>query len=208
MQTIAHSSTMRCAAAARPLPRAARPAVVVRASAQESRRSVLSGLIAGVASLSVASSAMAVATAVDIIDDQKVMTTGYNLIYEARDLSLNQATRDGMSQPRASLEDTRARVAVSEGRLDKELEPFIQKQYWVLARQQLRLQIGTLRFDLNTLAETKPKEQKKKAQELKRQFIAKVEALDFALRSKDRTDALSKLEIAKDGLDAVLASVA
>ncbi len=42
------------------------------------------------------------------------------------------------------------------------------------AREQLRRQVGTLRFDLNTLAETKPKADKKKALELKKDFIANV----------------------------------
>jgi hypothetical protein len=42
------------------------------------------------------------------------------------------------------------------------------------ARQELRRQTGTLRFDLNTLAQTKAKEEKKKALELRKDFIAKV----------------------------------
>lgn len=42
------------------------------------------------------------------------------------------------------------------------------------ARNRLRLDVGTLRFDLNTLAESKPKEAKKKALELRKDFIAKV----------------------------------
>lgn len=91
---------------------------------------VLSGFLAGVAALSVAGSASATATPVDIIDDRKVIAKGFNIIYEARDLALSQSERDGLSQPRASLEDTRARVKLSEDRLDKELEPYISKAYW------------------------------------------------------------------------------
>lgn len=42
------------------------------------------------------------------------------------------------------------------------------------ARNQLRRQVGTLRFDLNTLAQTKAKEDKKKALQLRKEFITKV----------------------------------
>ena len=41
-------------------------------------------------------------------------------------------------------------------------------------REELRRQIGDLRFDLNTLAQAKPKEEKKKALELRKDFINKV----------------------------------
>lgn len=44
----------------------------------------------------------------------------------------------------------------------------------VEAREQLRRQVGTLRFDLNALAEVKPKEEKKKAQALKKEFLNQV----------------------------------
>ena len=46
------------------------------------------------------------------------------------------------------------------------------------AREQLRRQVGTLRFDLNTLAQAKPKEEKKKALELRKDFIAKVRSIE------------------------------
>jgi photosystem II oxygen-evolving enhancer protein 3 len=42
------------------------------------------------------------------------------------------------------------------------------------AREELRRQVGTLRFDLNALASTKTKDEKKKALALKKEFIAQV----------------------------------
>jgi hypothetical protein len=42
------------------------------------------------------------------------------------------------------------------------------------ARNELRRAVGDLRLDLNTLASAKPKEEKKKAMELRKDFIAKV----------------------------------
>ncbi len=70
-------------------------AVVVRASAEESRRAVLGGLLAGVAALTASS-----AQAMDLIDDRKAKANGFDIIYEARDLDLTQAQRDGLSQVR------------------------------------------------------------------------------------------------------------
>jgi hypothetical protein len=43
-----------------------------------------------------------------------------------------------------------------------------------LAREELRLQVGTLRFDLNTLASVKPKEEKKAALALRKEFLSAV----------------------------------
>ena len=40
------------------------------------------------------------AGAIDLFDDRKVRDNGYDLIYEARDLDLPQATRDGFTQVR------------------------------------------------------------------------------------------------------------
>ncbi|MEW5303979.1 MAG: hypothetical protein WDW38_003225 [Sanguina aurantia] len=179
--------------------------VVVQASS-ESRRAVLSTLFAG-AALTVASSAQAL-TPVDLIDDRKVKERGFDLIYEARNLSLKQNERDGLTQMRTNMDATKARVKESEDRIDADLEPFIKKNYWPSAREELRRQIGTLRFDLNTLANSKVgKEDKKKAQELKKDFILKVEALDFALRSKNEASSLTKLDSVRSSLDAILAFV-
>jgi hypothetical protein len=37
-------------------------------------------------------------TPVDLFDDRKARKTGFDLIYEARDLDLPQSTRDGLDQ--------------------------------------------------------------------------------------------------------------
>ena len=51
--------------------------MVVRASAEESRRAVLGGLVAGLATLTASS-----ANAIDnIIDDRKAINKGFNIIY-------------------------------------------------------------------------------------------------------------------------------
>ncbi|KXZ43843.1 hypothetical protein GPECTOR_79g122 [Gonium pectorale] len=184
-----------------------RSSVVVKAHA-ESRRAVLGGLLSTAVVALSAGKASAAATPVDLFDDRKARDTGFDLIYEARDLDLPQSTRDGFDQARTSLEATKARVKESEARIDADLEPFIKKNYWTEAREQLRRQVGTLRFDLNTLASTKGvKADKKKALELRKEFIQKVEDLDFALREKDEASSLKNLAATKAALDSVLAFV-
>lgn len=92
------------------------------------------------------------AEAIDIVDDRKVKDTGYNLIYEARDLELPQSVRDGISQSRADLAGTKARLTESISRIKTRIPGSIQKGYWVEAREELRRQAGTMRFDLDTVA--------------------------------------------------------
>jgi len=182
-----------------------RSAVVVKASA-ESRRAILGGFLAG-AALSVSGAAFADATPVDIIDDRKAVKAGFNIIYEARDSDLPENQRQGLTQARSNLDMVISRVKESESRIDNDLEPSIKKNYWLEARQELRRQTGTLRFDLNTLAQTKAKDEKKKALELRKDFITKVEALDLALRKKDEAASAAALESTKTALDTVLAYV-
>merc|ERR1712124_173449 len=53
---------------------------------------------------------------IDLKDDRLAKSTGYDLIYEARDLDL-QNIRDGLTQARSSLSDTKSRIAESKQRL-------------------------------------------------------------------------------------------
>lgn len=198
---VAQKVSMRSTVAARP---ASRSAVVVRASV-ESRRAVLSGFLAGAAALTLSGNAKAV-NLMEIKDDRKVKEA-VEVSYQARDQDLPISVRDGLAQARQKLEDVKKRAKASEAVLDSNVEPLVKKNYWILARDELRVELGTLRFDLNTLAEAKPKDEKKAALALKKDFIAKVEALDYALRTKNEASALDKLAAAQAALDKVLAAV-
>merc|ERR1712187_139733 len=156
--------------------------------------------------LTITSTALAV-TAVDLKDDRKVLANGFDLIYEARDLSLPQSVRDGLTQARGSVDDTKKRVVELKNCLNSESLSFIKKAYWTKAKESLRLRVGTLRFDLNTLVETKTKTEKKTANKAKKQFFDDIEKIDFAIREKNMDKALKAYEIAAKSLDAVLADV-
>lgn len=97
---------------------------------------MLGSLVAGVSSLA-AGKALADATPVDLFDDRNVRKKGFELIYEARDLDLDQATRDGLSQFRGDLAATRDRYKEASRRIEKDLGGFIQKEYWCAAALQL-----------------------------------------------------------------------
>lgn len=183
--------------------RTARCAVVVRASAEESRRAVLGGFIAGVAALTASS-----ANAMDIIDDRKARATGFDIIYEARDLDLPQAVRDGLEQARSDVGLTKKRISESQRRIETALSPSIEKAYWTEAREELRRQVGTLRFDINTLSAQLPKSARKEADALKKAFVTEVSDLDFALRAKNKEKARKELEDTMAALNAVLAKLA
>jgi len=210
MQTTAMASkafvsgqAVRAAAPAARAPRAA--ALVVRASSEaESRRGVLAGLLAGVAAVAAAPAAQAL----DLYDDRKVRERGFDIIYEARDLDLPQGQRDGMSQIKGDAAAARARLAESEKRIDSGLDQYVAKKYWTEAREQLRRQVGTLRFDINALADTLPKAGKKDALAAKKEFLAAVDRFDFALRKKNQADAEKALADTKATLDAVIAKLA
>merc|ERR1712224_657823 len=140
---------------------------------------IIAGLTAGCLAFSVSA-----VTPVDLKDDRKAKSMGFDLIYEARDLDLPQNVRDGLTQARSSVTDTKKRVSESKSRITKEVLPYIEKAYWTEAKEALRLQVGTLRFDLNTLAETKSKAEKKAALSAKKQFFNDIEKVDFAIREK------------------------
>lgn len=90
---------------------------------------VLAGFVAAGAALLSVGQAQAV-TPVDLFDDRKARNTGFDIIYEARDLDIPQAVRDGMTQARADIEATKKRVKDSEARIDNSVATSIEKAYW------------------------------------------------------------------------------
>ena len=178
----------------------ARSTVVARA--EDSRRAVLGGMLVG--GLAIAAPA---ANAVDIIDDRAAKAKGFDIIYEARDLDLPQGQRDGLFQARGDVELTKKRIAESVSRINGKLGSDIEKKYWTEAREELRRQVGTLSFDINTLASSLGKADRKEAEALKKTLKAEVTALDFAIRKKNKDVAVKEYNDVKDALSAVLSKI-
>eukprot|EP01025_Chloroclados_australasicus_P029594 TRINITY_DN295_c0_g2_i1.p1 TRINITY_DN295_c0_g2~~TRINITY_DN295_c0_g2_i1.p1 ORF type:complete len:227 (-),score=32.23 TRINITY_DN295_c0_g2_i1:207-851(-) len=191
--------------------RVSRQATTVKAvSAEEtdnSRRAILGGAIVGLVGLAANGNKAQAVSGVDLFDDRKAIQKGFDIIYEARDLDLPQGVRDGMTQMKASLEATKTRVAESQKRLQTELPQYISKKYWTNAQNSLRNQVGTLRFDLNTLVAAKAsKDAKKSANESVKDFLKDVESLDLALRDKNMDKANQAYGRVIKSLDNVLAA--
>jgi len=177
----------------------ARSTVVARA--EDSRRAVLGGMLVG--GLAIATPA----NAVDIIDDRAAKAKGYDIIYEARDLDLPQGQRDGLCQARGDAALTKKRIAESVSRINGKLGSDIGKKYWTEAREELRRQVGTLSFDINTLASALGKADRKEVEALKKTLKAEVTALDFAIRKKDKDAAVKEYADVQAALNAVLAKI-
>ena len=89
---------------------------------------IVAGFIAGVASLSGGKALAAdAATPVDLFDDRKKTGkgTGFDLIYEARDLDLSQNERDGISQFKGDLKATKARYQEASKRINGPLGQYL-----------------------------------------------------------------------------------
>lgn len=69
----------------------------------------------------------------------------------------------------------------------------------------MRRAMGTLRYDINTLAEAKGVTKAAKA--VTQDTFNKVDALDFAIRNKDKEAALQTFVAAKTAVDAEIASL-
>jgi len=139
-----------------------------------------------------AAAAMAANPAMAVSDvetfDFRNIKSGYDIIYEARDLDLPQGTRDGLDQARDSA-TAKARIAESASRLDS-IGTAIDKQYWVNGREELRRFLGTLRFDINTLAATSPPATSKKLLAAKKEMFESIDKMDFAMRTKNQAAAV------------------
>jgi len=168
--------------------------------AQASKRDLLNGAaLAGLAAVVPSKGAFAVSP-VDIKDDRAAVGKGIDIIYEARELDLPQNVRDGFTQAREGGADfAKKRVGEMIVRLDKSVKPAIEKAYWTEAKEELRRQLGSLRFDLNTLAEGN-----KDAMKARKAALLDIEKLDAAIRGKDQTLALARYPIAMASLDAAL----
>merc|ERR1712224_552355 len=146
-------------------------------------------------------------TSVQLKDDRNAKSLGFDLIYEARDLDLPQNVRDGLTQARSSIEDTKSRVIESKKRLTQEVLPYIEKAYWTEAKESLRLQVGTLRFDLNTLASARTASERRAALASQRRFLSDIEKVDFAIREKKMTAAINSYKKSLISLEAALENV-
>jgi photosystem II oxygen-evolving enhancer protein 3 len=124
-----------------------------------------------------------------IIDDRKAKQNGFDLIYEARDLEVDQQTGAGGESTRFALQklspaDTKKRVNEAVARVEKVVPGLIEKEYYPVAQRELRTVVGYLRFDLEFLASLQS--DKKAANAAAKAASKGLEDLDFQLRQKSK----------------------
>lgn len=174
-----------------------RTSVCVQA-ADSSRREMLVGAVAAAGLM--AGPAMAVPAAI-VPSDDRVAKPTLDRRDEALDFDADIRARLGQTQYRQSIDDTKKRVAESKKKFAAVVKPNLDKSYWTQAREGLRLQMGYLRYDLNTLATSKAQKASVK------DFVAQVEKLDGALRAKNLEAAQGEYATTISLLDSVTAGL-
>lgn len=117
---------------------------------------------------------------IELTDKRAENVGGLQLIYEARDLNINESTRsDGASRfflQKLTTEQTKKRGAEAASRLSGEVTQYVGKKYWTQAGNALRRAMYTLRFDVNNYSDNAA---------ANKDLFKTIEKLDFAIRSKD-----------------------
>jgi len=123
---------------------------------------------------------------------------------QARDVDLPLKERFYL-QPKTPQEAAdRVKVAAQE---IIDTKPLIARKAWPYVQNGLRSSASYLRFDLNTIVASKPKEQRKSLKDLTAKMLAALDNLDFAARSKSSAKADKAYEESVALLNQVLAQV-
>jgi len=88
------------------------------------------------------------------------------------------------------------------------VKPLIEKKAWPYVQNDLRSKAGYLRFDLNTVINSKPRAVKKELTTLANKLFDRISALDYACRKKDLDVATKEYTATVDLLETVLSKAA
>jgi len=87
------------------------------------------------------------------------------------------------------------------------LKPLIDKKAWPYVMNDLRLRASYLRYDLNTVIASKPREEKKSLKELTGKLFSTIDDLDHAAKIKSTPEAEKYFAATKSALDDVFAKL-
>ncbi|KAG0589445.1 hypothetical protein M758_1G019900 [Ceratodon purpureus] len=123
---------------------------------------------------------------------------------QARDVDLNLKERFYL-QPKTPQEAAdRVKVAVKD---IKDVKPLIDRKAWPYVQNGLRSTASYLRFDLNTIGASKPKEERKAFKALATKAIDAMDTLDYAARVKSPEKAAKAYAQVVASLDQVVAAI-
>lgn len=153
-------------------------------AAQSTRRSILGLFAAGVTVGAVAQKALADPRSIKLDGPPPPSggKPGTLLSDEARDLDLPLKERFYI-QPLSA--DQAAARAKESAKQILEVKKLIDKKAWPYVQNDLRSKASYLRYDLNTVISSKPKDQKKPLKTLTSKLFDTLDNLDYAARSKD-----------------------
>ncbi|WJX85868.1 Oxygen-evolving enhancer protein 3-2, chloroplastic [Trifolium repens] len=123
---------------------------------------------------------------------------------EARDLKLPLKDRFYLQPLTPTEAAARAKVSAEEIVAAKK---FIDQKAWPFLQNDLRLRAGYLRYDLNTIISSKPKDQKQSLKELTGKLFQDIDNLDYAAKKKNSSDAEKYYAIAVSTLNDVLSKI-
>eukprot|EP00252_Welwitschia_mirabilis_P011481 TRINITY_DN2573_c0_g1_i2.p1 TRINITY_DN2573_c0_g1~~TRINITY_DN2573_c0_g1_i2.p1 ORF type:complete len:204 (+),score=12.43 TRINITY_DN2573_c0_g1_i2:70-681(+) len=155
----------------------------VIASAEGGRRDVLRLLATSVTLGFAAKKALADARPIKL---EKGGKQAVQLADEARDLKLPLKERFYLQPLTADEAKARAKESANDIIKVKEL---IDKKAWPYVQNDLRLRAEYLRYDLNTVINSKPKDQKKPLKDLTAKLFDSINNLDYAARNKSTPNA-------------------
>ncbi|KAI7746821.1 hypothetical protein M8C21_012610 [Ambrosia artemisiifolia] len=189
----------------------ARTGLVVRAShghveSETSRRAVLGLIATGLASGSFVQAVLADAKPIKLGPPPPPSggLPGTLNSDEARDLDLPLKNRFYLQPLPPAEAAARAKESAKEILNVKE---FIDKKAWPYVQNDLRLRSEYLRFDLNTVIASKPKDEKKQLKDLTGKLFQNMADLDYAAKIKSSADAEKSYAAAVSSLNDVLAKL-
>jgi len=188
-QPVEYGTNLRGNSTRIPVPRSG---FVVRASAESSevtsRRGVLSLVATGLAASSFVQAVLAEGRPIKIGGPPPPSggLPGTLNSDQARDFDLPLKERFYL-QPLTPVEA--AKRAKESAKEIVSVKEFIDKKAWPYVQNDLRARAGYLRFDLNTVISSKPKEEKQILKDLTGKLFQDIDNLDYAARMKSPTDA-------------------
>ncbi|GFS29454.1 photosystem II subunit QA [Actinidia rufa] len=178
----------------------------VQGEPETSRRAVLSLVAAGLASGSFVQAVLAEAKPIKVGPPPPPSggLPGTLNSDEPRDLELPLKERFFL-QPLSPVE---AAVRAKESAKDiVNVKEFIDKKAWPYVQNDLRLKASYLRYDLNTVISSKPKDQKKPLKDLAGKLFQDISNLDHAAKIKSTPEAEKYYAVAVSTLNDVLAKI-
>lgn len=128
---------------------------------------------------------------IEVFND-KSAKKALDVLDDARDGTLPQDFRAGLTQAKEDIPGTKKRLVAQRDLIRSEVGAALKKDYWWEASAALRREVGTMRGDISYVADTLPRAQKRQALLLKKTLVEKIDAFDVACGQGIRSNKADK----------------